>query len=216
MASQRERLLQAMLAEVSERGYGSTRVQDVCTRAGVSSQTFYEFFADKEDCYLAAFGGAVESLVSHVAVAHERHGPWPDQVGESLGAFLGCLDSRPQLARAAMVEVHAAGVQARVRYSEAVEQLAAYLDRGRDHAPPEVAPPARTSAMVIGGVGSVVLEAVGTDQPGELSALFPELFYALLVPYLGPQLALTEVTRAKSSEPGRSQAANPGAPEDPC
>ena len=61
-AVQRERLIAAMLKAASELGYRSTNVQDVIERAGVSRPTFYEHFANKEDCFLAAFDTSAQRL----------------------------------------------------------------------------------------------------------------------------------------------------------
>ena len=44
-----------MLRAAAELGYREANVQDVIERAGVSRPTFYEHFANKEDCFLAAF-----------------------------------------------------------------------------------------------------------------------------------------------------------------
>ena len=44
-----------MAQVVAEKGYAATTVADVVERAGVSRRTFYEQFADKEACFLAAY-----------------------------------------------------------------------------------------------------------------------------------------------------------------
>jgi AcrR family transcriptional regulator len=41
ISSQRDRLLEAMIAAVAEKGYGATTVADVIAGAGVSRATFY-------------------------------------------------------------------------------------------------------------------------------------------------------------------------------
>ena len=55
LASQRGRMLAAIAEAVAEKGYAATTVADVVGRAGVSRKTFYEHFADKEECFLAAW-----------------------------------------------------------------------------------------------------------------------------------------------------------------
>ena len=57
---QRGRLLSATFALVGERGYEGVTARSVSERAGVSNRTFYEFFSDREDCFLAAFNYAVD------------------------------------------------------------------------------------------------------------------------------------------------------------
>src|SRR5919106_1114372 len=61
-ASQRTRLLEAVGRAVAERGYGAATIDDVVRGAGVSKKTFYEHFADKQDCFLAAYEAASEEL----------------------------------------------------------------------------------------------------------------------------------------------------------
>ena len=58
-----------MLRAASELGYRETNVQDVIERAGVSRPTFYEHFANKEDCFLAAFDTSAERLRDKVDAA---------------------------------------------------------------------------------------------------------------------------------------------------
>jgi len=69
LASQRGRMLDAICQAVAEKGYARTAVADVIERAGVSRETFYEHFADKEECFLAAYELASDTLRSEVAEA---------------------------------------------------------------------------------------------------------------------------------------------------
>ena len=61
-ASQRGRMLEAMAEAVAEKGYTHMAVADVVSGAGVSRETFYQHFADKEDCFLAAFDLVVDAV----------------------------------------------------------------------------------------------------------------------------------------------------------
>src|ERR687893_3211952 len=70
-ASQRARLLEAVGRAVAEKGYAGATIDDVVRRAGVSKKTFYEHFADKEECFLAAYEAASEELLARVREAHE-------------------------------------------------------------------------------------------------------------------------------------------------
>jgi AcrR family transcriptional regulator len=53
-ANQRERLFAALVATAAEKGYAETSVADLLERSGVSRASFYELFADKDACFLAA------------------------------------------------------------------------------------------------------------------------------------------------------------------
>ncbi|MCW2988568.1 MAG: transcriptional repressor BetI, partial [Solirubrobacterales bacterium] len=77
--SQRDRLLEATMQVVAEKGYAATTVADLTKRAGISRTTFYELFADKEACFLAAYDNAVDGLVRRIAVAYDAEARGPDR-----------------------------------------------------------------------------------------------------------------------------------------
>ena len=53
-ATQRERLLTGMIAAAVRDGYADANVSAVIAEAGVSRPTFYDYFVDSDDCFLAA------------------------------------------------------------------------------------------------------------------------------------------------------------------
>ena len=48
------RLLDATLKVVRTKGYNATRIEDVCTEAGLTKGSFFHHFKSKEDLALAA------------------------------------------------------------------------------------------------------------------------------------------------------------------
>jgi AcrR family transcriptional regulator len=48
-------MLLGMVEAVADKGYAKTTVADVLTRARASRETFYEHFANKQECFLAAY-----------------------------------------------------------------------------------------------------------------------------------------------------------------
>jgi AcrR family transcriptional regulator len=52
--SQKERILAGIVAAVNDRGYAAGNVTAVIASAGVSRPTFYEYFTDRDECFLAA------------------------------------------------------------------------------------------------------------------------------------------------------------------
>src|SRR5438309_7877518 len=65
-ASQRQRLLYGVTTTVAEKGYGPTTIGDITARAGVSKKTFYEHFADKLACFLAAHDVGAQAMLDAV------------------------------------------------------------------------------------------------------------------------------------------------------
>ncbi|MEV0249846.1 TetR/AcrR family transcriptional regulator [Nocardia sp. NPDC050712] len=133
IASQRERILQAMAEAMAENGYVGTSVAVVLKRAGVSRETFYEQFRSKEDCFEAAYERAVGGLLTHIANASatpesDPGAPVdPDRMGRILGAYLDGLAAEPAYARLFLVEVYAAGSKAVARRAQMQESFVALM-----------------------------------------------------------------------------------------
>ena len=53
--SQRERLIDAMVTLSTQRGYHKVSIAELCSQAGVSTETFYAQFETKEECFLGAY-----------------------------------------------------------------------------------------------------------------------------------------------------------------
>lgn len=193
--SQRERLLEATMEVVAEKGYGPTTVADLTKRAGISRTTFYELFEDKEACFLAAYDDAVDTLVRLIASAYEAEERWPDRARAGLTALLEALAARPEQARLALVDVAAAGPAAQRRFRAAVQRLTPFLDEGRDFAPGGRALPANVSRMAAGAVVGLIADELVAGRADELPSLLSDLLFATLVPYLGPDAAAREVAQ---------------------
>ena len=191
--SQRERLLEATMRIVAEKGYGPTTVTDLTRGAGISRTTFYELFEDKEACFLAAYDDAVDKLVRRIVVAYETEERWPDRARAGLRELLAALAADPAQARLAFVDVAAAGPAAQRRYRAAVQRLTPLFDEGRDFAPGGRGLPANASRMAAGAVVGLIADELIADRADQLPSLLSDLLFATLVAYLGPDAAAREV-----------------------
>jgi AcrR family transcriptional regulator len=191
--SQRERLLEAAVRVVAEKGYAATTVADLTREAGISRTTFYELFEDKEACFLAAYDGAVEAIVRRIALAYEAEDGWPDRARAGLAALLATLAEEPAVARLALVDVGAAGPAAQRRYRAALQRLTPFFDEGRDFAPGGRNLPANTSRMAIGAVAGLIADELAEERAEDLPNLLSDVLFATLVPYIGPAAAAREV-----------------------
>jgi AcrR family transcriptional regulator len=191
--SQRERLLEATMRIVAEKGYGATTVADLTAGAGISRTTFYELFDDKEACFLAAYDNAVDGLVRRISAAYEAEDRWPDRARAGLAALLEVLAADPAQARLALIDFAAAGPVAQRRYRAAVGRLTPLFDEGRDFAPSGRSLPANTSRMAAGAVVGLISDELVADRTDRLPGLLSDLLFATLVAYLGPDAAAREV-----------------------
>ena len=86
--NQRERMLLATAELVAERGYQKTTIELIAKTAKVALVTFYEHFANKEECFLAAFDESVAAAAEVFAELVDTEQPWIDQVSTGLEVFL--------------------------------------------------------------------------------------------------------------------------------
>src|SRR5688500_16991021 len=99
-------MLDAMTATVAERGYAATSIAEVIKRAHASRSTFYEQFADKEDCYLAAHRLASGYVATQIAKAAQSSPPnLADRLAQIYETFLDELARIPLATRAFLVEI---------------------------------------------------------------------------------------------------------------
>jgi AcrR family transcriptional regulator len=195
--SQRERLREAMVRVAAAKGYEATTVADVIEVAGVTREDFYEMFEDKQACFLEAYDAVIDVLVAHVTSAFEaaEGEPWPDRIAAGLGALVELLAAEADIARMAMVEVTAAGDDARERYRAALARFTPFLEEGRAYSGQGDELPPDTARFAIGGATSMIFDEIRAGRGPELERILPDLVFAVLMPYLGPEAAEDEMRR---------------------
>jgi AcrR family transcriptional regulator len=197
---QRMRILAAMAEVASERGAGSVTVAHVVARAGVSRRTFYDLFADREECFLAAFGEAIGRVGAEVIGAYEAEDGWRERMRAGLWALLEWLDAEPALAKLLVVESLAAGPRALEPRARVVRALVQAVDGGREAAgtgrrASQAPLPPLTAEGVVGAVLSVIHTRLSEPKPRPLTPLLGELMSVITMPYLGQASAQKELSR---------------------
>nr|WP_246344839.1 TetR/AcrR family transcriptional regulator [Conexibacter arvalis] len=119
-----------MAACVAEQGYAATTVADVIARAGVSRKTFYEHFADKHACFLAAWESGFELLLGLVVQAVAEADGWEEQLRVGARVYLEVLAAEPAFARSFLIEVLGAGEDALARRAVLHGRFAAVIADG--------------------------------------------------------------------------------------
>jgi AcrR family transcriptional regulator len=171
--SQRERMLVAMADATASKGYANVAVADVIERARVSRRSFYEHFANKEECFLAAYDAGVAGLLEEIAHA-EAHGGRGLLAGARAGteAYLQILADNPAFARTFLIEVLGAGPAALERRAAVHERFAQRLVEGY-HAiggdMPE--PPAYIFRAAVGAIHELVIDCLLKEGAASLPGL---------------------------------------------
>lgn len=183
---QRERLIAGLASAVAAKGYAAVTLADITREAKVSRRVFYENFASREECFLAAFEVVVEHLRELVAAAVAPLEEWPAQAIAATRAVLEFLASEPDLARLCLVESRGPGAAVTARFDEAIGEIAAPLQLGRNERPAGERPlPDSTEDSVIGSLVSLVQRKVAAGEAERLADLLPDCAEFVLAPYLG-------------------------------
>ena len=188
LASQRQRMTDAMAAAVADKGYGSTTVGDVVAGAGVSRKTFYEHFRDKEDCFLAAFDAGVDELLRAIVAAPADSPDWRATLRARVRAYLSTLAAHPDFARAFLIDVFTAGPRALERRHEVhgrFEQLLADLYDQHEPRPPALRPETWTAA--VGALNEVVVAHMRRHGARDLLSLEDALVEIQVALFAGPR-----------------------------
>lgn len=183
---QRTRIVQALAEEVVDKGYRDVTVAGIVKRAGVARNTFYDSFANKEECFLAASDLAGEEAMRRIADAVRAAPPgWPERIRAGMAALLSFAASESALARVFVVESLSAGPAAAERYERTVRAVVPFFRLGRRCAKQGDSLPATLEETIVGGVFWVVYQRIVTGRPKELEGLLPEIVEFTLTPYLG-------------------------------
>jgi AcrR family transcriptional regulator len=193
---QRARILAAMFDVASEHGAGNVSVAHVVERSGVSRRTFYEAFADREDCFLAAFEDALAFASQRVLPAYAAKSKWRERVRAALVAFLSFLDEEPVVGRLLVVEsLTGGGAKVLERRDRVLAQVARAIDEGRGQSTSANGLPLLTAEGLVGGALSIVHARISDPNREPLLGLTNQLMSMIVLPYLGPAAAYRELAR---------------------
>jgi len=189
LKNQRERIVTALVDCVAERGYNATTVARITKAASVSRRTFYEHFADKEACFLAAYAMVADHIVDSMQAAAASFDEWPQQVRAALATMLRFLAGEPELARLCMIEPVAAGGEIAACHRATMQRFVEILRAGRPEHSGDRPLPEVTEETLVGGVVSLIVREISAGQAKRLEKLLPDLVELVLAPYLGVEEA---------------------------
>src|ERR1700704_5120749 len=107
-ATQRERILAGMVSAANRDGYAGASVSAVIREAGVSRPTFYEYFEDRDDCFVACVIDVHEQLLAEVRAKLATAQP-QQATATAAAATVAFASTRPAHARFLMKESLAGG-----------------------------------------------------------------------------------------------------------
>jgi len=185
LEAQRTRLLDAAAHVFARLGYADASAEAISREAGMSKATFYEHFANKEECILALFDAARDVVLQAMADAAGAAGSDPQaRLRAGVRAFLETLASHPDEAQTVLVEIIGAGPRASERRDQILSGFAEVLDRenevaARKGAIARFASPDDAFA-VVGAIGELASRQVRLGQPADVRELEPVIERLLL------------------------------------
>ena len=176
---QRGRLFAAASAVFARLGYADATAEAIAREAGMSKATFYEHFANKEDCIIALFDVGLQDVLNVMREAADET-PADDpraRVRVTLGAFLETLAEFPDDSQTLLVEIVGAGPRAMEHRDRALEAVSQYLvelneqdaERG---ATPLLASP-HDAYAITGAVVELASRQIRTGVPEDIRDLEP-------------------------------------------
>ncbi len=192
---QRSRLLAGAVAVIDELGYPGATVGRIAGRARLSRRTFYQMFANGDECFAAVLDELVATVVGELAAAGLEGLSWRERLRGGLLAILVCLDREPALARVCVVQALRAGPQVMRRREDLLARLVAAVDEGREGGARGEGLTAVTAEGLVGAAFAIVYSRLSRRDGEPLAGLLGELMGMIVLPYLGPAAARRERIR---------------------
>jgi AcrR family transcriptional regulator len=166
-------------AEVFSRiGYADASAEAIAREAGMSKATFYEHFANKEECILALFDEAATAVIRAMSEAADiADGDALERWRAGTRAFLDMFAEHPTWSHTLLVEILAAGDRGAQRRDKILALFARVLDRenqaaARDGLAPRFASPHDAFALV-GATFELVSRQLRLGVPEDVHDLEP-------------------------------------------
>ncbi len=191
---QRSRLFSACVGALEDLGYERTTVGDITGRSRVSRRTFYDLFANREQCFVELLDDIVTRVSRELESAGLEGLGWRERMRGGLWVVLCFCDREPALARALVVHAARGGGVVVERREGILAGLIALIDEGRAQSTRGAGASELTAEGVLGAVLAIAQARLSREEP--LSGLLGELSALVVLPYLGPAAARRERQRA--------------------
>jgi AcrR family transcriptional regulator len=176
---QRARLFDAAADVFARVGYADASAEAIARAAGMSKATFYEHFANKEECILALFDEAAGAVLQAMAEAANEAGPDPrKRLRAGLRAFLEKVASNPAWAQTLLVEIVAAGERGVERRERIISAFAAAVEAENAAAARRRGAVGRLTSLddavaIVGAIAELTSRRVRLGQPESVIELEP-------------------------------------------
>jgi AcrR family transcriptional regulator len=163
-STQRERIINGMIASANREGYAGANVTEVITQAGVSRPTFYDYFTDRDDCFLAAIADSHQRLTVKVRAAIEAEPP-ESAMHVAITAIVNFASEEPARAHFLMGESLAGGPKALDERDRGVAELGEMIEEAFSDAAGTAFVPDIPPRIAIGGIYRLLTPRLRRGEP---------------------------------------------------
>jgi AcrR family transcriptional regulator len=171
---QRERLRNAMVELIAQKGYARVRIVDLAKLARVSQPTFYSLFGDKEELFVSAYDEIAERTATTAIAAYAAGGSEQERQRAALRAFTELAAAEPAAMSLLVLGAFGAGAKALEHRTRSIEALEQRILASRD-GDPAIDQTDLTLKFLVGGVREVTAARLCRGCEGELPGVADEL-----------------------------------------
>jgi AcrR family transcriptional regulator len=184
-SAQRARLLHSALRLAVLGDYLELSAPQIADEADVPIEVFFGLFADRDECFGAAFAMLGARLLEITADSDLAGPGWPRAVRRALGELLAHLAANPLYARTIGQGAFTAGPVAAARNLELAHAIAVLLTAGAPAGPER----RFTVAAIAGAIWHTIASQVASGRIQLLPMVSDHLTYVVLAPFIGAPAA---------------------------
>jgi AcrR family transcriptional regulator len=171
---QRERLQQALIELIAEKGYPAVRIVDLAKLAHVSQPTFYSLFADKENLFVGAYDAIAGRAAKAVVEAYGAGGSHGERLLVAMRTWATMAAAEPEATSLLVLGAFGAGSSALERRRRMLAELERHIYASRDGAPDGDSADLTVKAL-IGGIREITATRLRQGHASELPGLADQL-----------------------------------------
>lgn len=172
-----------MIQIAARDGYAETTVARVIAAAGVSRPTFYDYFANREDCLLAALADVQAALLEKITQAVGER-PGEQAVEGTIEVLVRFAEEDPENARFLMNEPPAGGPRALDARDHAIREIAQVIENAQEQLSRETATPDFSAELLLGTIHRLLAARLRHGEGG-MDAVLGDLLQ-WVASYRGP------------------------------
>jgi AcrR family transcriptional regulator len=185
LEERREQVLARMTPVFAKRGYQAATVDHLIAGAKISMGGFYKEFHGKEDCFVQVYDRVVAQVKEQFDASVPSESDWPVQAALGIRAVVGFAADHPLAARVVLLEAQTGGEPALARYSETLNEAAAFLRHGRAGADAGTRLPVNFEDATVSGLLWLLQSRLAKGRIEDADDLWPHMAKMVLEPYLG-------------------------------